>query len=252
MPRLELDDSKVKVGGWAAVSITGMSSGWQAVTVTSPALKRPIRLTPRRPGASESKRYPYGTGGGLREEIPPWTYPMTATSDGRVVASANLTVTAPAPAEITRFVAGRTGTPLGVDDATPKVVVRPGVTIVVLLADVHAARNEDALTVKSPAFRMPLTIKTDSPDDPGCKCTDGTTVYAGHTALRPDLPAGTYRITVTSHHGQNTSTAELKVAGPPEGRSRPWLITGAVVLVLAGAGFTIRRSRRSKNVTPAP
>ncbi|MEU5437970.1 hypothetical protein AB0G73_32005 [Streptomyces sp. NPDC020719] len=177
---------------------------------------------------------------------------MTAASDGRVVASANLVVTAPAPAEITRFVAGRRGTPLGVDDATPKVVVRPGSTVVVLLADVHAARNEDALTVKSTAFREPLTIKTDSPDDPGCKCTDGTTVYAGHTTLRADLPAGTYRITVTSHHGQNTSTADLKVAGSPEKHYRPWLITGAVVLVLAGVGLALRRSRRSKNVTPAP
>ncbi|MET9364584.1 hypothetical protein ABZX93_27205 [Streptomyces sp. NPDC006632] len=177
---------------------------------------------------------------------------MTATSDGRVVASANLTVTAPAPAEITRFVAGHGGTPLGVDDATPKVVVRPGSTVVVLLADVHAAGNENALTVTSPAFPGPLTIKTDSPDDPGCRCDDGSTVYAGHTALRTDLPVGTYRITVTSHHGQSTSTAELKVAGSPEKHYWPWLISGAGVLVLAGVGFAFHRSRRPKNPTPAP
>lgn len=245
-PRLEFDWDKVEVGARVAVSITGMPPGWDQVIVTSPALKGPVALTPVSPGAPESSRFPKAKAEAVRDDIAPGVYPVTAVSGGRPVATASLTVVPPAAADIARFVAGPKGGRLGVDDSTPKVVVRPGSDIVVLLADYHPARNEDALTVKSTAFTGPLTIQRGNSDAPGCKCDDGTTVYAGHTTLRDDIPAGTYPLTVVSHHGQQTSSAQLKVAGDPVRHYRPWLIGGAAVVVLgAVAGMVLLRRRRA-------
>lgn len=61
-PHLAFDWDKVEVGGRVGVGITGMPSGWDVVTVTSPALKRPISLTPKRRGASESTQFPDSKG----------------------------------------------------------------------------------------------------------------------------------------------------------------------------------------------
>ncbi|WP_226599086.1 hypothetical protein [Streptomyces violascens] len=174
---------------------------------------------------------------------------MTATSNGRTVATANLTVVPVAPADIARFVAGPKGGRLGIDDSTPRVTVRPGSDIVVLLADYHPARNEDALTVKSEAFEGPPTIRTGNSDDPGCKCDDGATVYAGDITLRTDVPVGTYPLTVVSHHGQQTSTAQLKVAGAPVRHYQPWLIGGVVVVLAAVGGAVLVRRRRKTTAT---
>ncbi|MFE9412541.1 hypothetical protein ACFYN0_27670 [Streptomyces sp. NPDC006704] len=132
-----------------------------------------------------------------------------------------MTVKPQDPALIGRFVAGPKGGNLGRADSTPNVTVRPGAEIVVLLADVVPAPDEESLTVKSPALHGPLTVEKDSPDDPGCKCDDGSTVYAGHATVRDDLRPGTYALTVVSHHGQSTSTAQLKVAGEPVTSRRP-------------------------------
>ncbi|MFE9404955.1 hypothetical protein ACFYNY_24975 [Streptomyces sp. NPDC006530] len=244
--RLEFDWDKVETGAQVAVSITGMPPGWDLVTVSSPALKGPVELTPVRPGAQESSRFPRAKGEAVRDDIAPGVYPVTAVSGGRPVATASLTVVAPAAAEIARFVAGPKGGRLGVDDSTPKVVVRPGSEIVVLLADYNAARNEDVLTVKSTAFQGPLTIKRGTSDAPRCKCDDGTTVFAGHTTLRDDIPAGTYPLTVVSHHGQQTSSAQLKVAGDPVRHYQSWVVGGASVVLLATVGgIVLIRRRRS-------
>lgn len=148
---------------------------------------------------------------------------MTATSDGRTVVTAQLTVIPEAPASISRFVVSPKGGTLGGGESTPEVTVRPGSEIVVLLADGNPGRNEDALTVKSKAFEGPLTIRTESADDPGCKCDDGSIVYAGHTTLRDDVPAGTYSLKVVSHHGKKTSTTQLVVTGEPVTHHRAWL-----------------------------
>ncbi|NUL02825.1 hypothetical protein HRW07_06085 [Streptomyces lunaelactis] len=251
-PHLEFDWDKVEVGGRVGVGITGMPPDWDVVTVTCPALKKPIRLTPERQGASQSRQFPDSKGEDVRSDIAPGTYPATATSDGRTVATAQLTVTPEAPASISRFVAGPKGGILGSGDSTPEVTVRPGGEIVVLLADGNPARKEDSLTVKSKAFEGPLTIRTESEDDPGCKCDDGSTVYAGHTTLRDDIPAGTYSLTVVSHHGKKTSSAQLVVSGEPVTHYRAWLIGGAVILALAGAGgFVMRRRRRLKSAGQA-
>ncbi|HET6359064.1 hypothetical protein [Streptomyces sp.] len=244
-PHLEFDWDRVEVGGRVGVGIAGMPSGWEVVTVTSPALKRPVSLTPKRRGASESTQFPDLKGEDVRGDIAPGTYPVTATSDGRTVATAQLTVAPEAPASISRFVAGPKGGTLGGAESTPEVTVRPGSEIVVLLADGNPGRNEDALTVKSKAFEGPMTIRTESADDPGCKCDDGSTVYAGHTTLRDDVPAGTYSLKVVSHHGKKTSTTQLIMDGEPVTHHRAWLVGGAVGLGLVGAtGFVLRRRRR--------
>ncbi|MFI6686687.1 hypothetical protein [Streptomyces sp. NPDC050485] len=245
-PRLVLDWAQVEVGGWVGVGITGMPAGWDAVTVSSPALAAPVRLTPKRKGASDSRRFPESEGEDVRAGIAPGSYPVTATRAGHTVATTRLTVTAPAPALITRFVAGPKSGNLGSADSTPRVTVRPGSEVVVLLADHNPAREEDTLTVRSTAFREPLSISTDNSDDPGCKCDDGATVYAGHTTLRGDLPAGTYPLTVVSHQGKQTSTAQLSVGGRPVTHYGRWVISGGVAVALAGVLALVLRRLRLK------
>ncbi|WP_190094877.1 hypothetical protein [Streptomyces melanogenes] len=230
-----------------------MPAGWDTVTVTSPALRQPVVLTPVKKGAAQSAQVDAPDAQPLiRSDIAPGTYRATAVSHGQVIATDSLTLKAQGSADISRFVAGPRNGRLGSEDSTPKVVMRPGSEIVVLLADYQAAPDEESLTVTSKAFTKPLAIKKDSSDAPSCKCDDGTSVYAGHTALRDNLPAGTYELTVVSHHGQSTSTAQLKVAGSPERHYRPWLITGAALLVTAGTAFAVIRARRPKGPAPAP
>ncbi|MEU9008932.1 hypothetical protein AB0D12_03935 [Streptomyces sp. NPDC048479] len=97
-----------------------------------------------------------------------------------------------------------------------------------------------------------MTIRTESPDNPYCKCDDGSTVYAGHTTLRDGIPGGTYSLTVVSHHGEKTSKAQLVVAGEPVTHYRLWLIGAAVVLASAGAGgLVVRRRRRPESAGQA-
>lgn len=245
-PHLNLLRGPVEpVGGGVWIKIEGMPPGWDTVTVTSPALTESIRLVPKEKGSTESSEAQKGAGAAIRGDIAPGRYALTATSHGHTVATAELTVKPQDPAIIGRFVAGPKGGNLGSADSTPNVTVRPGAEIVVLLADALAAPDEESLTVKSPALPVHLTIKKDSPDDPGCKCDDGSTVYAGHATVRDDLRPGTYTLTVVSHHGQSTSTARLKVAGEPVTSWRPWLIGAAAVLALAMAGgFALRHRRR--------
>ncbi|MGW2858432.1 hypothetical protein [Streptomyces sp. NPDC001205] len=251
-PHLAFDWDKIEVGGWAGVAITGMPPGWDAVTVTSPALTAPVRLTPKNAGARESRRFPASEGQDVRGDIAPGSYPVTATRDGHTVASARLTVTPQAPALITRFVAGPKSGNLGGADATPRVTVRPGSEIVVLLADHSPAPAEDTLTVRSTAFEAPMTISTDDEDDdPGCKCDDGATVYTGHTTVRDDLPAGSYPITVVSHEGNHTSTARLRVGGKPLAHHGSWLTAGAAALALTGAlALVLRHLLRRRRGRP--
>ncbi|WP_053730127.1 hypothetical protein [Streptomyces sp. WM6378] len=166
------------------------------------------------------------------------------TRDGHTLASARPTATPRAPAAIARFVAGPRSGNLGRADSTPRVTVRPGSQIVVLLADRSPDPDEDTLTVRSRAFEAPMTITTeDEEDDPGCKCDDGATVYSGHTAVRGDLPAGTYPLTVVSHGGHHTSTARLRVGDKSLGRHGSWLISGGVALALTGLLALVLRHR---------
>ncbi|MER6737239.1 hypothetical protein [Streptomyces puniciscabiei] len=127
----------------------------------------------------------------------------------------------------------------------------PGSDVRVVLTDLRAAPGEDSLTVTSPVFKGPLTIKTDSPDDPGCTCDDGGTVYAGHGQLRGDVPGGRYTVTVVSHHGQQTTKQHVTkqhvtIAGQPvaDGGDPSWAVTGGVAatgLALASGGaFAVR------------
>ncbi|MGW3321321.1 hypothetical protein [Streptomyces virginiae] len=125
--------------------------------------------------------------------------------------------------------------------------VRPGSTVTVLLGDDNAAPGEDSLVATSPAFTKDVRIRTDGPDDPLCKCDDGSTLFTGHTTLRDDLPPGTYPLTVVSHHGVETHTAQIVLAGKPVATGLPWAVPGgiaAVLAALAGAGALVRRRRR--------
>ncbi|MFJ8017024.1 hypothetical protein [Streptomyces sp. NPDC096339] len=230
----------IEPGGGFQLGILGMPSGWDTVSVTSPALAEPVRLTPSAQGATDSDRDTYEAWASVATDVAPGTYALTATSHGRTVATAQLTVAPFGPAMIRRFGILRPDKVLG-DPA------RPGSTVTVLLGDDHAMPGEDSLVAKSPAFTKDVRIRTHGPDDPGCKCDDGSTLYTGHTTLRDDLPPGTYPLTVVSHHGRETHTAHIVLAGEPvaAGLSRTvWGGTAAAALAaLAGAGALMRRRR---------
>lgn len=235
--------TNTEVGGPIWFGIEGMPEGWKLVTVTSPALTAPVPLVPVQDGTPGSGRVVGNTSKyRIRSDIAPGTYVATATSEGRTVAAERLTVVAQGAADIGRFVFGpRDAFPGG----TASAAVRPGGEALVVLADAQPGEGEESLVVRSPVFARPLTIRKNSPDDPGCKCDDGTTLYAGHATVREDIAAGTYPMTVVSHHGQQTTTRQVTVAGEPVAPVRRWLIgCAAVLLVLAAAGWIVARRRR--------
>ncbi|MFC5724798.1 hypothetical protein ACFP1Z_32090 [Streptomyces gamaensis] len=131
--------------------------------------------------------------------------------------------------------------------------VRPGEKVTVILSDDRAAPDEDTLPLKSPRFaassRMRLT-PPGSPDDPGCKCDDGATVYVGHVTVPYGTASGTYTVTVVSHHGQHTSTAQLTVHGGTGAGSDAWVpwaagCGGAAALAVGTVLVAGRRRRRT-------
>ncbi|MCF3131141.1 hypothetical protein IPZ69_12330 [Streptomyces olivochromogenes] len=244
---------RLEAGDALWFDIQGMPPGWDAVTVTSPALVEPITLTPVKKGATQSVQVDRpGTRHRIRSGLRAGTYPVTATSHGRTVATARLKVAAEGSAEIGRFVISPRDALPGSDGSAR---VRPGSEVRVVLTDLQAAPNEHSLTVTSPIFKSPLTIRTGSADDPGCKCDDGATIYAGHTRVRDDVPNGRYKLTVVSHSGQQTTTRRVTVAGKPVAHGPSWVTSGAVaaagVALVAGAGIALRRRRTRKAAASA-
>lgn len=234
-------DGLLEAGDAVSFSVEGMPRGWDRVTVTSPALVEPGTLVPGKKGSTRSAQ---AGSSHVRAGLRAGTYPVTATSHGRVVATARLKVAAKGSAVIGRFVISPKDAIPGRDSPAR---VRPGSEVVVVLTDHRAAPGEESLTVTSPVFDEPLTIRTDSEDDPGCKCDDGATLWAGHTRVRDNIPQGRYTLTVVSHHGQQTTRQDVTVAGEPVTHGRPWVFTGAVVagvLVLI-AGGAVARLRRA-------
>ncbi|MET3982772.1 hypothetical protein [Streptomyces sp. PvR034] len=238
----------VETGGPIWIGVAGMPEGWTEAVASSPALAEPVPLVPEPPGLPGG-----GPGNGrpadpahtylVRADIAPGTYTVTLTSGGRTVVTAPLTVVAPGSASITRFVLGPREEFLGGDAS---VAVRPGAEAVVVLTDYRPADGENSLLVKSPVFERPLKIVRDGPDDPGCKCDDGGTVYSGHARVRHGVRPGTYDMTVVSHHGKETTTRQVTVAGEPVTDPKPWLIGGgaAVLLALAVVVRTVIVRRR--------
>ncbi len=250
-PAVRLDyhapqDGRLRAGDAPWFSLEGMPPGWDAVQVTSPALEAPIVLTPVKKGATQSAQVGRpGTEHRVRSDLPAGTYPFTATSHGRTVATARLAITAEDAAEIGRFVIGPRDAFPGGDTSAP---VRPGSEVRVVLMDLRPAPDEEALTVTSPVFDRALTMETGSADDPGCKCDDGGTVYAGHARVRDDLAEGRYTLTVVSHHGQQTTRQQVTVAGAPVAHVPASLVIavaaiGGAALVVAAAVLLRRRSR---------
>ncbi|MCS0600481.1 hypothetical protein NX794_04425 [Streptomyces sp. LP11] len=233
-------------------SVRGMRPGWDRVEVTSPALQEPITLVPAEHGSARSAQVDApGTDHRVRSGLRAGTYPVTATSHGRTVATARLKVAAEGSADIGRFVIGPADAVPGGD--TPA-SVRPGSDVRLVLTDLRAADREHSLTVTSPVFDHPVTIRTDSPDDPGCKCDDGGTVYAGHARLRADVPHGRYPLTVISHHGRQTTRQHVTVAGDPVAHGPSpaaigALAAAAVALVTGGGVLALRRRRRARGST---
>lgn len=227
-------------------SIDGMAPGWDRVTVTSPALERPVFLAPVRKGATRSTELDEIAAPVVRPGLRAGTYPVTAAAHGRTVATASLEVAAADAAEISRFVVGPATELPGGDTSAP---VRPGSAVRLVLVDLRPA-PEESLTVRSPIFDGPVTIRTGSADDPGCKCDDPGTVYAGHARVRKDVPAGRYPLTAVSHHGRQTTERHVTVLGAPAGHggdSRPAIAAAAAagaVLVL-GAVVVVRRRARA-------
>ncbi|MFG2483684.1 hypothetical protein ACGFSI_13120 [Streptomyces virginiae] len=222
------------------IGISDMPTGWDTVSVTSPALAKPVPLVPRVQGATDSDQHAYEARASVPLHVVPGTYAPTATGHGRTVAAAHLTVAPFDGAHIRRFGILRPGAVFG----DP---VRPGSTVTVLLADDDAVPGEDSLVATSPAFTKDVRIRTDGPDDPLCKCDDGSTLYTGHTTLRDDVPPGTYPLTVVSHHGLETHTAQIVLAGRPVATGLPRAVWGGIATVLAalaGAGALVRRRRR--------
>ncbi|WP_316750025.1 hypothetical protein [Streptomyces herbicida] len=226
-------------------SIEGMAPGWDRVKVASPALQKPIFLAPVKKGARESMELDEVAEPRIRPGLRAGTYPVTATSHGRTVATASLQVAAQDGAEVYRFVIGPTDAFPGSDTSAP---VRPGSDVRVVLTDLRPA-SEDSLTVRSPIFSGPVTIETDSADDPGCKCDDGGTVYAGHARVRESVPEGRYTLTVVSHHGRQTTKQHVTVAGTPVDLGPSWMVTGAVAAggtaLAAGRVIAVRRRSRT-------
>ncbi|MEU0059928.1 hypothetical protein [Streptomyces sp. NPDC006334] len=229
-------------------SVQGMPPGWDRVEITSPALVRPITLTPLKKGSTESvQTNKAGTDHRIRPGLRPGAYTATATSHGRTVATTRLKVTAEGSAEIGRFVIGPPDAFPGGEESAP---VRPGSGVRLVLTDLRAAPGENSVTVSSPVFDTPVTLTTGSADAPGCKCDDGGTVYAGHARLRGDVPEGRYPVTALSHHGRQTTNRQLTVTGEPlpHGPSRTTVATAAAAAAaLASAGVLVvrRRSRRA-------
>ncbi|MEU8589547.1 hypothetical protein AB0C59_21495 [Streptomyces sp. NPDC048664] len=244
----------LEAGDAISFSLEGMPPGWDKVEVTSPALQEPIPLTPLKKGSTQSVQMDApGTDHRVRSGLRAGTYPVTATSHGRTVATAQLKVLAENTAQIYRFVIGPRNAPPG--NGTPA-SLRPGSDVRVVLTDLRAAPGENSLTVTSPIFKVPLTIKTDSPDNPGCKCDDAGTVYAGHARLRGDVPKGRYTVTVVSHHGQQTTKQHVTIAAQPvaDGGAPSWAVTGGAAaggLALASGGAIAVRHRRSRKAAPA-
>lgn len=244
----------LEAGDDISFSLDGMPPGWDKVEVTSPALQEPITLTPLKKGSTQSVQVDApGTDHRVRSGLRAGTYPVTATSHGRTIATAQLKVAAGNSAQIDRFVIGPRNAFPG--SGTPA-SLRPGSDVRVVLTDLRATPGEKSLTVTSPIFKDPLTIKTDSPDNPGCKCDDDGTVYAGHGQLRGDVPNGRYTVTVVSHHGQQTTKQHVMIAGQPvaEGGGPSWAVTGGVAatgLALASGGAFAVRRRRSRKAAPS-
>ncbi|MGW1895555.1 hypothetical protein ACWCP6_35725 [Streptomyces sp. NPDC002004] len=237
---------RVEAGDALWFTIEGMPPGWDVVTVTSPALVEPIALTPVKKGATRSVQVDKpGSRHRIRSGLHAGTYPVTATSHGRTVATARLKVAAEGSAEIGRFVIGPKDAFPGSDSPAG---VRPGSEVLVVLTDLRPAPGENSLTVTSPVFDGPLTLRTGSADDPGCKCDDGSTVYAGHTTVRDDVAKGQYTLTVVSHHGQQTTRQRVTVAGAPVADRHHWMIGGALaaggVALVVGGGIAVRRRSR--------
>lgn len=244
-PQLDFfNGARVEAGDSFGVGIRDMPAGWDEVTVTSPALVKPIRLTPEAKGSRNSALLPAAGGYPVRADTAPGTYTLTATSHGRAVATAPLEVAPVNSLTIRRFgvltPSQRMGDP-----------VRPGSRVVVVLADDHFDQSGGSRVVRSPAFEHDVTIRTQSPDDPGCKCDDGSTLFAGHITLRHDLRPGTYPLTVVPGHGRRPVTGEVTVAGEPVSHSGPWLIGAAVAGALALGAVGVLRRRARMRRTPA-
>ncbi|MFD7028733.1 hypothetical protein ACFWAR_11940 [Streptomyces sp. NPDC059917] len=239
----------VETGGPIWIGVAGMPEGWTEAVVSSPALAEPVPLVPEPPGlpggepgngrpADQAHTYL------VRADIAPGTYTVTLTSGGRTVVTAPLTVVAQGSAYITRFVLGPREEFLGGDAS---VAVRPGAEAVVVLTDYRPADGENSLLVKSPVFERPLKIVRNGPDDPGCKCDDGGTVFSGHARVRHGVRPGTYDMTVVSHRGKETTTRRVTIAGEPVTDPKPWLIGGgaaAGLLALAAVVRTVLVRRR--------
>ncbi|MFH8340476.1 hypothetical protein [Streptomyces sp. AM6-12] len=226
--------------------IEGMPPGWDRVEITSPALQKPALLVPAKKGARESTEPADDGGPRIREGLRAGSYPVTATSHGRTVATTRVKVIGEDAAEVFRFVIGPAGALPG---GTTPARVRPGSDIQVLLNDLRGDPEETSLTVTSPVFTGPVTIRTGSPDDPGCKCDDPGTVYAGRGRVRPDVAPGRYPMTVKSHHGKQTTTRHVTVAGEPVAHGPSPAAIGAVsagAAVLVAGGVIAVRRRRSR------
>ncbi|MFI9722388.1 hypothetical protein ACIHFE_22470 [Streptomyces sp. NPDC052396] len=238
-PRLVFfnDNAGAPAGGSIGLRVLGMPSPWDEVTVTSPALQRTARLTPKSAGSPDSTEV-YGPEQmqRLRADLRPGSYRLTAASHGRTVAVTDLTVTAQAKARINSF------------EAWPK-AKHPGSRVTLCLIDEQAAPDEKSLTATSPAFDGPVKLTADSADDNACQSADGSdTLYSGHATVASGLAADTYPVTVVSHHGGNTSTQKITVTRDAAKSSDDWPLWatagGAASLALVAVlVITVRRRR---------
>ncbi len=253
-PRLTYFGSlpKLDVGGEVAFNAWNVPTGAEKVIVTSPALTEPVPLSPMEKGSTtfvqtdRPGRPPYA----IRDDVSPGTYPVTAASQGHTIATARLTVVARGMAAVDRFVIHPKSAGPCSNIPAP---VRPGSSVKVLIADRRLGLDDDTLTIESPVFKHPLTVKKGA-DDPGCKGDDGATVYGGHATLAQDIPAGQYPMTVVGRHRRQGITQQVTLAGKPVSQhEHPWLIgaaiaTGVITLAAVG-GFIVRHKRRAADTS---
>ncbi|MFI9723826.1 hypothetical protein ACIHFE_29915 [Streptomyces sp. NPDC052396] len=161
------------------------------------------------------------------------------------MAAAQLKALPQGPAEIRRFDLEHKGRE-----------VRPGGKVLIVLSDDHAAPDEHTVAVNSGAFGGSHNVKEtgpDNPNNPGCKCDDGSTVYATWVTVPERTPAGTYTVTATGHHGQQISRKLLAVAGDETKANswQPWVFVGGAGAAVLAAGAWLALSRRSRRAATA-
>ncbi|MEV4744651.1 hypothetical protein [Streptomyces sp. NPDC049555] len=233
-----------------------------AFTVTSPALRSPVRLRHDARGVDWHNPRMFTAPAVVAPEAADGTYKVTLTGPGgRRIAERPLAVRAARPGD-DDWTGRVRGPSFFRPSAHPEDAraagqrVAAGGTVNVLWRDASPdPGEEESLTATSPAFERPVALRRDD-----SKAGDGDDPrYYGAARVRRALAPGSYPVTVVSHHGRVRRTGQLLVTSPAAatvtpaahgGPDRTTLVvavvaagTGAAVLAAGTVGLVLRRRR---------